>query len=77
MEIEKALVETHVFASPVLLTNGLSVSSVWLPGLIENLTIWPSDFQNSTYLASCYILLVHDFSFAEKAEKLKQKENLE
>ena len=49
MEIEKALVGTHLFASPVLLTKyGLSVSSVWSPGLIENLTIWTSDFQNST-----------------------------
>ena len=49
MEIEKALLGTHLFASPVLLSKfGLSVSSVWSPGLIENLTIRPSDFQNST-----------------------------
>ena len=48
MEIEKALVGTHLFSSPVLLNEfGLSVSSVWSPGLIENLIIRPSDFQNS------------------------------
>ena len=49
MEIEKVLVGTLFFASPVLLTKfGLSDSSVWSPGFIENLTIWASDFQNST-----------------------------
>ena len=49
MDIEKALVGTHLFASPVLLTEfGLSDSSAWSPGLSENLTIRPSDFQNST-----------------------------
>ena len=38
---------THLFASPVLLTKfRLSVLSVWSPGLIDNLTIWPCDFQN-------------------------------
>ena len=40
MEIEIALVGTHLFASPALLTKfGLSVSLVLSPGLIENLTI--------------------------------------
>ena len=49
MEIEKALVDTHLFASPVLLTKfGLSVSSVWSTGLFENFTIWASDFKNRT-----------------------------
>ena len=53
------MVVTHLFASPILLTKfGLSVSPIWSPGLIENLTFWPCDFQNTSQLA-IYIL---DFS---------------
>ena len=49
MEIEETLVATHRFASAILLTKfRLSVSLAWSSGLIENHTIWPSDFQKST-----------------------------
>ena len=59
--------------SSVLLTKfGLSVSSVWSPGLIEKLTIskWPCDFQKvgtASQVAS-YIL---DFVFDEEPESEK------
>ena len=47
IELEKAVVLTF-FCIPVFWTKfTYSVSSVWSPDLIENLTIWPSDFQNS------------------------------
>ena len=63
--IKKALVVAHLFASPVLLTKfGLSVSSIWSPGLIENLTFWPCDFQNISQLA-IYSL---DFTLAKEPE---------
>ena len=76
MEIEKFFVGTRLFPSPVLVTKfGLSASSGWSPGLMQNLTIWPSDFQNSTQYLISYHILVLEFSFAEKSEKLKQKEN--
>ena len=49
MEIEETLVASHLFATPILLTKfRLSVSLAWSSGLIENHTIWPSDFQKST-----------------------------
>ena len=63
--IKKALVVAHLFASPVLLTKfGLSVSSIRSPGLIENLTFWPCDFQNISQLA-IYSL---DFTLAKEPE---------
>ena len=68
---------TRLFASPVLLTKfGLSVLSVWSPGLIENHTIWPGDFKN---LASYYRLAIATYNFFLNLvllRSLKQKENL-
>ena len=58
--------DTHIFASPVLLTKfGLSVSSVWSPGLIETLTIWSCDFSKTKQYIASQLL---DFSFADEPE---------
>ena len=57
IEIKK-IFGTHLSPSPVLLTKfGLSVSSVWSPGLslIKNLTI--CDFQNSSRLPTFFLTL--------------------
>ena len=69
--------------SPVLLTKfRLSVSSVRSPSLIENLTISPSDFQNSalgTQSASQLhsFLFLFDFGFSEEPAETERKFEVE
>ena len=64
IEIKKSF-GTHLFAGPILLTKfGLSVSLVWSPGLIENLTI--CDFQNSNQLPTFFLILLWPRSLKQR-----------